>query len=120
MIALLSAVLALASLSPYIDDAQTVHKPGPGITLPTVVRAPKPAYTEEAKRAGIQGEVHLLLDVQTDGTVANVRVVRSLDKEYGLDEQAVKAVHKWQFKPGTKDGQPVPVEITVEMTFRLK
>lgn len=119
MIALLSAVLALASLSSHAD-VQTVYKPGPGITLPTVVRAVKPDYTEEAKRAGIQGDVHLLLVVQTDGTVANVRVARSLDQDYGLDEQAVKTVQQWQFKPGTRDGQPVAVEITVEMTFRLK
>jgi len=47
-------------------------------------------------------------------------VTKSLDQKYGLDDQAVTAMKKWQFKPGTKDGKPVAVRVTVEMTFKLK
>jgi len=36
-----------------------------------------------------------------------------------MDEQAVKCVGKWKFKPGYKDGQPVTVEATIEVNFRL-
>jgi TonB family protein len=55
--------------------------------------------------------------VLTDGTVGEVRVVRSLDKQHGLDDEAVKTVKKWRFTPGKKDGSAVPVIVSVEMTF---
>ena len=45
---------------------------------------------------------------------------RSLDTQYGLDAQAVSAVKQWLFKPGTKEGKPVAVHVTIEMTFTLK
>jgi TonB family protein len=47
-------------------------------------------------------------------------VVQSLDSEYGLDDEAVKALKQWEFEPGTKDGAPVAVRVDVEMTFKLK
>jgi TonB family protein len=47
-------------------------------------------------------------------------VTTSLDDKYGLDEQAVTARKKWRFQPGTKDGKPVAVEVTVEMSFKLR
>jgi len=53
-------------------------------------------------------------------TVNDVEVVRSLDTEYGLDEQAIKAAKQWRFKPGTKDGKAVAVRVSLEMTFTLK
>jgi protein TonB len=89
-------------------------------SMPTVVREVKPDYTAEAKQHGIQGTVELSVVVNDDGTVGEVKVTRSLDDKYGLDEQAVIAMKKWQFKPGTKDGKPVAVEVTVEMSFKLK
>ena len=47
-------------------------------------------------------------------------VTESLDKEYGLDTQAVEAARQWLFKPGTKDGKPIAVRVTLEMVFTLK
>ena len=100
--------------------AQEPVKPGPGVTLPTVVRQVKPDYTPEAQAARIQGRVLMGAVVLTDGSVDAVTIERSLDAMYGLDQQAIKAMKEWKFKPGTKDGKPVPVKISVEMTFTLK
>ena len=88
--------------------------------MPVVVREVKPDYTEEAKAARIQGTVWVKCVVQEDGDVGDVQVSRSLDKEYGLDDEAVKAAKQWKFKPGTKDGKPVAVQVTIELTFTLK
>ncbi len=92
----------------------------PTTTAPMLIKDVKPEYTREAREARIQGNVMLDAVVLKDGTVGDVTVSKSLDKEHGLDEQAVKAMKQWQFKPGTKDGKPADVRISVEMTFTLK
>ena len=56
--------------------------------------------------------------VKKDGTVGEVTVKKSLHPQ--LDEEAVKAMRQWQFKPGTRDGKAVDVAVDVEMTFNLK
>jgi periplasmic protein TonB len=60
----------------------------------------------------------LMLTVGTDGVPRNVRVIRSLGM--GLDEKAVEAVQTWKFEPAMKDGQPVALELAVEVDFHLK
>jgi TonB family protein len=90
-----------------------------GVTMPTVVRERKPSYTPDAMRALKQGVVMLAAVVLPSGRVGDVVVTVSLDKEDGLDNEAVKALKDWRFKPGTRAGQPVPIIVTVEMTFRL-
>ncbi len=92
----------------------------PGVVAPKLVRDVKPVYTEGARAAGVEGTVELECVVLANGTVGEVRVATSLDKLYGLDDQAVKAARQWRFKPGTKDGKLLPVVVPVEMSFTLK
>jgi protein TonB len=101
------------------QDAQ-VYRPGNGVTPPTLVKDVKPAYTHAAMQARIEGTVLLEAVVEADGTVGSVSVTRSLDAEHGLDEEAIKALKQWQFWPGTREGIPVAVLISVEMNFTLK
>lgn len=95
-------------------------RPGSGVTVPRLVHEIKPRYTVEAMKAKIQGFVLLESVVETDGRVNRVRIVRSLDPTLGLDEEAVKAARQWRFTPGSKDGIPVPVLVTIELTFQLR
>ena len=90
------------------------------MTLPRVLREVKPNYTEDAMRAKVEGVVVLQCVVTTDGIVADVRVIRSRDSKFGLDLEAIKAAGQWRFQPGTRMGEPVPVLITIELTFTLK
>jgi len=99
---------------------QTVYKPGNGVTLPVVTKQVKAVYTQEAMDAHIEGTVGLEVVVLADGAVGDVKVARSLDPTYGLDQEAVKAMKQWQFKPGTKDGKAVAVQVEVEIRFTLK
>jgi len=96
-----------------------VYRPGNGVVLPRVVREVRPNYTSDAMRAKIDGVVVLELVVLPDGTPDRIKVVRSLDQQFGLDNEAVKAASGWRFTPGTRNGVPVPVLITIEMTFTL-
>jgi periplasmic protein TonB len=94
-----------------------VFRPGKGVASPKIAKDVRPSYTADAMRERVQGGVMLEAIVLADGTVGEVRVVRSLDKRYGLDDAAVSALKQWQFTPGQKDGVAVPVLVEVEMTF---
>lgn len=113
-------MVAVLSVGPAAQDQEQVYVPGKGITSPILVKEVKPVYTREAREARIEGTVMLEAVVLTTGEVGDVEITESLDTEYGLDEQAVKAVKQWEFKPGTKDGKPVPVRVEIEMTFTLR
>ncbi len=96
------------------------YRPGNGVTTPVLLQQVKPAYTSDAMRAKVQGTVLLQCTVQTDGSVTDIRVLRSIDPVFGLDQEAIKAARQWRFRPGTRMGQPVPVEITIELSFSLR
>lgn len=96
------------------------YRPGNGVTLPRVLHEERPQYTSDAMRAKVQGSVVLECIVRPDGSVGDVQVVRSLDPNFGLDQQAVTAAKKWRFAPGTRMGEPVPVLVTIELTFTLR
>jgi periplasmic protein TonB len=96
------------------------YRPGSGIENPVVLREVKPQYTADAMRAKIQGIVVVECVIMPDGTVGDVQVVKSLDPTFGLDQEAVKAAKQWRFVPGKKQGQPVPVLVTIELAFNLR
>ena len=96
------------------------YRPGNGVETPRCSSEVKPQYTAQAMRAKIQGEVLLECIVQPDGSVGNIRVVRSLDSAFGLDQEAIKAARQWRFAPGTRQGQPVPVLVTIAIAFTLR
>lgn len=107
-------------------------QPGSGINNPVLIREVKPNYTGEAMRAKLQGIVEMEAVVLADGSVdpKSIRITRSLDANLGLDQQAIIAVKQWRFRPGTCGrqqgcggipfGQPIPVIVSVELTFTLR
>jgi TonB family protein len=97
-----------------------VYRPGAGITVPRLLRQVQPNYTDAARRAKIAGTVLVEAVIGTDGVPRSMRIIRSLDDQFGLDQEALKAAAQWRFEPGTRDGQPVPVMVTLEMTFVVR
>jgi len=90
------------------------------VTVPRVLREVRPQYTSDAMRAKVQGTVLLECVVRPDGSVGDVQILRSLDGVFGLDQEAIKAARQWRFAPGTRLGEPVPVLVTIELTFTLR
>jgi serine/threonine-protein kinase len=87
-------------------------------TPPSVLRRVNPVYTEEARRAGIQGSVAFRVRVNTEGVPEKVDLVRGL--EPALDARAAQAVALWRFSPATAaDGAPVPWTGIVQVDYRL-
>jgi protein TonB len=96
-----------------------VYEIGNGVKAPVLIKEVKPNYTAGAMRRKVEGLVEMQVVVLADGAVADdVKVSRSLDDE--LDQEAIKAVKQWKFRPGTKDDYPVAVQVHVEMSFTLR
>jgi periplasmic protein TonB len=93
---------------------------GAGVTRPRLLREVKPQYTAGAMNARLQGSVVLECVVRPDGSVGDVRVLRSLDPVFGLDQEAVKAALQWRFLPGTRLGTPIAVRVTIELAFAIR
>ncbi len=66
----------------------------------------------------IEGEVIMECVVKADGKVGDIRIVKSLDPD--LDQAAIDAASQWEFDPGTKNGKPVDVLVTITIGFTLK
>lgn len=116
---LVAAAFAVAAAAGTTAQDSPVYPVGKGIISPVLVKETKPQYTEGAMRRRVEGVVELKAVILKNGTVReDVTVTRSLDAE--LDEEAVKAARQWEFKPGTKDGEPVNVQVNIEMSFTLR
>jgi TonB family protein len=92
------------------------YRVGGGVTAPSLIYKVEPQYTEEARQAELQGTVLLYAQIGPDGKAINMKVLRGIG--LGLDEKAMEAVTRWQFKPGMKGGQAVTVEAQIEVNFR--
>jgi periplasmic protein TonB len=94
-----------------------VYHIGGGVRPPSVIYSVDPEFSEEARKAKFSGNVLVDLIVDEQGLPSHVRVARGVGM--GLDEKAVEAVRQYKFKPATKDGKPVKVELTVEVNFQI-
>lgn len=121
--ALVVAALALPAptLHAQRDPKNGAYDPKtPGLTLPAVLRAAKTRYTTEAMRQKIQGRILVDALVDAQGRVSDVKIAKSLDKTYGLDEDALATARLWRFRPGRLRGQSVPVAVLLEFDYRLR
>lgn len=87
------------------------------VKTPRPKYTPEPEFTDQARRAQAQGTVTLSIVVDKSGNVFRIRIEQPAGM--GLDENAVEAVKQWRFSPGTHDGEPVPVEMKIEVSFNL-
>jgi TonB family protein len=97
---------------------ETVYPAGKdGVSFPRATYTPEPDFSEQARRARYQGTVILNIVVDHAGAVARIRLERALGA--GLDENAMESVKDWRFNPAMREGQPVAVEIKIEVSFSL-
>jgi len=94
-----------------------VYSVGGGVSEPIAIFRPDPPYSEEARKAKLQGTVTLSIIVDAQGNVHDVHVIKPVGM--GLDERAADTVATWKFKPAMRNNSPVPVRVLVEVTFRL-
>ncbi|HTL02702.1 MAG TPA: TonB family protein [Vicinamibacterales bacterium] len=100
-------------------QAQQFYRVGQeGVSMPKLLHEVKPKYTPEAMQAKVAGTVIMECIVQPTGVCEDVYVTKPLDP--GLDREAVNSLHSWRFQPGERLGKPVPVLVTIQMSFTLR
>ena len=139
LLMVLILVLGPSTTSAQGRDTNVYRLSDAGVVGPTLVKGVKATYTPQARAARIQGFVRVEAVVLADGKVGDVTVgtsklwtypgqpMRNGDRgpllppteaaRLGLDKQAIEAAKQWIFKPGTKDGRPAAVRVTIEMSF---
>jgi len=99
-------------------NARGMPQGGDGeLSTPEAIRKVDPMYVASAVREKVQGTVTLAAIVLKDGSLANIRVVGSLDER--LDTSAVAALTQWRFQPARKNRAPIDLEVLVQIPFRL-
>jgi TonB family protein len=101
-------------------SGQRVYDISAEVTAPVPVVTPHPEYTAAAKRAKIQGSVRVRCVVRPEGVCADVTVIRSLDRTFGLDDEALRALRDWRFRPALRAGGPVATRVDFEIRFTLR
>ncbi len=94
--------------------------PKMGVEMPTVAVQVPPIYPEEARKKGIQGDVHVQILVGKDGLVKEATVIKNETGSKDLEKSALNAVYKWKFDPGKHEGKPVEVNVIVPIKFKLE
>jgi TonB family protein len=103
--------------APTRPVAQRAANLTPQVTPVEISFKPKPAYTPDARKRKIEGEVQLEVVFRANGQISVLRVVHSLDS--GLDESARAAANQIRFQPATRDGIPIDVRGIVHIVFEL-
>jgi TonB family protein len=120
-IPMLRAAPGVGGFGPFGQDASASQddplKLRPGDTPPKAIHTPEAEFSDEARRGKFEGVVIVSLVVTEEGLPADLRLVRSAG--HGLDEKALEAVSQYRFQPAMRNGQPVAVRISVEISFRL-
>jgi TonB family protein len=88
-----------------------------GLTAPRLLHVTNPDFSDEARRRKFNGMVIVGLTVDESGAPRDIQIVHPVGM--GLDERAVAAVQQYEFAPATRNGQPIPVEINLEVNFRI-
>ncbi|MEW5982269.1 MAG: energy transducer TonB [Acidobacteriota bacterium] len=93
------------------------YRLGGGIVPPRPIHQTEPVYPKVAQAGRVQGAVTLEVTISQEGDVTDPRVLKSIPL---LDEAAIDAVKQWKYTPATLNGAPVPVIMTVIVTFSLR
>jgi TonB family protein len=106
----------------HVDQTKSPEEPvlhiGGDVRKPKVLHIADAIYSKDGLKNKISGNVEVYLVIDKSGNPIHLRIVRGLG--YGLDEQALQAVRQYRFQPATRDGEPVSVDMYVDVKFWIK
>ena len=105
------------NLKPGADNENAGPAPKEPYDKPKTLLAIDPTFSEDARRAKLQGVVVVAINVGSDGRIHSPRIVRN--PGYGLDEMALKVLPLWRYEPARKLDKAIPLAMNIEMNFQL-
>ena len=99
------------------DNLPVYQRPKGKLSAPVPVRKVDPKYPQSAIKQRIDGEVILYAIIRKDGHVDSIQLVRGVDPL--LDQNAMEALARWQFRPASREGQPVDLEAVIHIPFHF-
>ena len=93
-------------------------EPEPGVIEPKIKYLAEKKYPDSAKKAGKEGKVILKATIDENGIPRDIVAVTNLG--YGLEEAAITMLRKSTFRPATKAGKPISLEVEIPVDFKLK
>ncbi|MGA3295758.1 MAG: TonB family protein [Candidatus Acidiferrales bacterium] len=97
------------------EDDRPPFRPKGKLSGPEPIEKADPEYPPEMIKEHVQGEVVLYAIIRKDGSVDSIQIVRGIEPQ--LDRNAIAALAKWKFRPGTREGVPVDLEAVVHIPF---
>jgi TonB family protein len=107
-----SWVIRFAELHPRAEQAQIA------LAAPMALSKSDPAYPADLMKDRVEGTVILYAVIRADGSITDVKVLTSVNER--LDASAMEALHRWRFRPGSKENEAVDVEAVVQVPFKVK
>jgi len=91
-----------------------------GLQAPVFTQRVQPVYPTWGIKTKTQGYVLLEAVLRSDGSIDNIKVLRGLARgKFGFEDEAMKALKRWQFEPGKLKDKPVDVRMTLKIDFTL-
>ena len=106
-----------ATVAPAAVLEKRVSSPGAVLRPVEILEKPKPLYTDEARRLGVEGEVVSETLFSSSGHIRILRTIKGLG--HGLDDTAARAAEAIRFRPAERDGQAVDFTAAVHILFQL-
>jgi bla regulator protein blaR1 len=101
-----------------VRDIRLLH-PADGDVAPSVAEyTTPPLYSDEARRRAIEGVAIVQARIDAGGRVDAARVTAG--PGFGLDQNALVALRQWGFRPGTRNGTAVPMDVEIDIAFTLR
>jgi TonB family protein len=119
LFACLSLLAALLPCAFGEEQPTSVRKVGPDVHPPIAINSPAAQFPAESRHSNTSGICVVSLTVDVNGLPQNPTIIRCTDPMF--EQTSLDAVMQYRFKPATlvHGGEPVPVQITVEISYRL-
>lgn len=87
---------------------------------PVLIKKVPPVYPRRAWSMRVEGDVHLQILVESDGSVGDVRITEVPREGVGFEQVVTATVNKWKFQPATQDGEPIRAWVPIRIPFRMR
>jgi TonB family protein len=94
-------------------------KASEGIEFPELVSKIEPRYPDDARAARVEGQVILDITIDESGVVRDVSVLRGIEGWLSLEQEAVRAVKQWRYRPALDHGRPVATSLMIFIQFSM-